>query len=96
MVALPVSHDAFGAPSTQLAGQALHLAQMIADEQPRLLIENGSGVSTLVAAYAFQKLGRGRVVALEHDPDRAKHTRALIAQHGLKAFATVIEAAIAA
>jgi hypothetical protein len=36
------------------------------------------------------------VVALDHDTDRAKHTRALIAQHGLTAFATVIEATVAA
>lgn len=40
---------------------------MIADERPELIVDTGSGVSTLVAAYALQKLGRGKVVALEHD-----------------------------
>ncbi|CAN5907585.1 hypothetical protein BH11MYX3_BH11MYX3_26300 [soil metagenome] len=73
---------------------ALMLAQMIADERPELVVETGSGVSTLVAAYALQKLGRGKVVALEHDRAYANQTRALIALHGLSAYAMVIDAPI--
>ncbi len=73
---------------------ALMLAQMIADERPELIVETGSGVSTLVAAYALQKLGRGKVVALEHDRAYANQTRALIAQHGLSAYAIVVDAPI--
>ena len=71
---------------------ALLLARLIAAEKPELIVETGSGVSTLVAAYALQRLGRGKVVALEHEPAYAEKTRALIAQHGLTAFATVIDA----
>ena len=87
-----------GQPLPQMQGYAiapdcaLLLARMIADEKPELILETGSGVSTLVAAYALQKLGRGKVVALEHDREYAKQTRALIAQHGLAAYATVIDA----
>lgn len=71
---------------------ALMLARMIADEKPELILETGSGVSTLVAAYALQRLGRGKVVALEHEPAYAEKTRALIAQHGLSDYATIVDA----
>lgn len=71
---------------------ALMLARMIAEEKPELILETGSGVSTLVAAYALQRLGRGRVIALEHEPEYAEKSRALIAQHGLSAYAEVVYA----
>jgi len=71
---------------------ALLLTELIATEQPELVVETGSGVSTLVIGYALEKLGRGRVVALEHDPVYAAKTRADIARHGLAAFASVVDA----
>jgi len=71
---------------------AVLIAQLVADERPELVLETGSGVSTLVIAYALQRLGRGKVVALEHDPAYARKTRTLIAQHGLSAYASVIDA----
>ncbi len=71
---------------------AVLLAQLVADEKPELIVETGSGVSTLVLGYALQRLGRGRVIALEHEPAYAEKTRALIALHGLSAYATVIDA----
>jgi hypothetical protein len=71
---------------------ALLLAQLVADERPEVVVETGSGVSTLVLAYALQKLGRGQVFALEHDRAYARETRAELARHGLGKFATVIDA----
>lgn len=71
---------------------ALLLATLVADEKPRLVVETGSGVSTLVIAYALEQLGRGRVIALDHDPTFAAKTRADIDRHGLGAFATVVDA----
>jgi predicted O-methyltransferase YrrM len=68
------------------------LAQIVADERPELVVETGSGVSTLIIAYALEKLGRGRVVALEHDPEYARRTRDELRRHGLEAYATVIDA----
>jgi Methyltransferase domain len=69
---------------------AVVLAELIARERPKLVVETGSGVSTLVIAYALERLGAGgRVVALEHDAGHAEQTRALIADHGLDAVASV-------
>ena len=72
---------------------ALALAELVARERPRLVVETGSGVSTLVIAYALEQLGAGgRVVALEHDPAYAAATRAWIDAHGLAGVASVREA----
>ena len=72
---------------------ALMLAELVAREAPRLVVETGSGVSTLVIAYALERLGAGgRVIALDHDPGFAQATRELVRAHGLEAYATVIDA----
>jgi predicted O-methyltransferase YrrM len=68
---------------------ALMLTTLVADEKPELVVETGSGVSTLVIAYALEKLGRGRVVAIDHDAGYAEKTRALVERHGLSAYAEV-------
>ena len=71
---------------------ALLLTELIADERPELVVETGSGVSTLVIAYSLEKLGRGRVIALDHDPGYAAATRAELERHGLSGYATVVDA----
>lgn len=71
---------------------ALLLATLVADEKPKLVVETGSGVSTLVIAYALEQLGRGHVIALDHDAPFAAKTRAEIERHGLGAVATVVHA----
>jgi predicted O-methyltransferase YrrM len=72
---------------------ALLLAELVARERPKLVVETGSGISTLLLAYALEKAGEGgRVVALDHDPEFAARTRELIAAHGLAAFASVVDA----
>lgn len=74
---------------------ALLLTELISDERPALVVETGSGVSTLIIAYCLEQLGRGRVVALDHDADYAAATRAELARHGLSAYATVVHAPLA-
>lgn len=71
---------------------ALYLTELIDDERPEVVVETGSGVSTLIIAYALEKLGRGKVIALEHDPAYARRTRDEIARHGLTRYATVVDA----
>jgi predicted O-methyltransferase YrrM len=71
---------------------ALLLSELVADERPELVVETGSGVSTLIIAYGLEKLGRGRVIALDHDANYAAATRAELARHGLLGHATVVHA----
>jgi hypothetical protein len=68
------------------------LAELVADHQPELVVETGSGASTVIIAYALERLGRGRVIALEHDPKYAHRTREELARHGLTDYATVVDA----
>lgn len=62
------------------------------EEQPKTVLECGSGTSTLVMARALQRNGGGRVVALEHLEEFADHTREALVRSGLEAHAEVIHA----
>ena len=49
-------------------------------------IDVGSGVSTLLLGYTFQKRGKGKVIALEHDQAFFETCKTEIKQHGLENF----------
>lgn len=68
------------------------LTELMLIEKPTLVVEASSGVSTLVIAYCLKRLGRGRVVSLEHDAKYAASSQGLISSHGLADIATVIHA----
>jgi predicted O-methyltransferase YrrM len=51
--------------------------------QPQLIVECGSGSSSVWLGYAVQRLGTGRVVALEHDERFLTLSRDLLRAHGL-------------
>jgi predicted O-methyltransferase YrrM len=55
----------------------------------RLILECGSGTSTVWLAHACRRAGRGRVVALEHMEKYAQLTRESLARNGLEAWAEV-------
>jgi len=63
----------------------LHLVRL---RQPRLVVELGSGTSSVWLAYALEQHG-GRLVSLDHDAGYARQTRAMLAAHGLNAVASV-------
>jgi predicted O-methyltransferase YrrM len=70
------------------------LARHAREQRPELVVECGSGVSTLILARCMQLNGQGRVVSLDHDPQFAEQTRRNLAQHGLSEWAEVIHAPI--
>jgi predicted O-methyltransferase YrrM len=73
----------------------LGLLHLIRTRRPRLVLELGSGTSSVWIAYALESTG-GRLVSLDHDPEYAGRTRALLAAHGLTATAEVREAPLTA
>jgi hypothetical protein len=89
---------ALAAPLPPLRGWAgspdflLQLALEVGRSRPRCVLECSSGVSTLVVARSLQQLGQGHVYSLEHEAHFAEQTRALLRQHGLTEWATVIDA----
>jgi len=71
---------------------ACELARIVRALEPDLVVEFGSGVSTVISAYALSRNGHGRIVSLDHDADWCANSRALIAEHGLESIAEVVHA----
>ncbi len=70
----------------------LHLVQTVLERRPGLVVECGSGVSSVWVGYALERLGAGRCIALEHDPEFAQQTRDAVARHGLSGIVEVRDA----
>ena len=65
------------------------LIQEFLATRPRLVVECGSGVSTLWLALVARKIGLDtRIVALDHDPGFAAKTNRLLEQHGVGVVAS--------
>ncbi|MFD0558298.1 putative O-methyltransferase YrrM [Stackebrandtia endophytica] len=85
-------------PFPTLAGWAAspdllrYLFNLVHDERRSSVIECGSGVTTLVMAYAMRELGGGKVIALEHLAEFAEQTRGLLEEHGVSEWAEVYHA----
>lgn len=65
------------------------LISLIGEVEPSLILEAGSGVSTLAAGYCLKNRQQGKVIALEHDMAFAAETAREIARHQLQAYAEV-------
>jgi predicted O-methyltransferase YrrM len=68
------------------------ITEIIFETKPNVVLEAGSGVSTIVSAYCLQRLGSGTLASLEHDPKFADSSRSNLAYHGLDKVAQVIDA----
>ncbi|WP_433350043.1 class I SAM-dependent methyltransferase [Microtetraspora malaysiensis] len=77
------------APLPELRGWAAspdllrRLVGHICEHRPRLVVECGSGSSTVWLGYAVERYGSGRVVSLEHDERYYALSRDLVRAHGL-------------
>ncbi|MYD09182.1 MAG: class I SAM-dependent methyltransferase [Chloroflexi bacterium] len=65
---------------------------IIRSERPKHVLELGSGLSTLVMAYALEANGTGMLQALENQPETAASTRRLLSAHKLQPYALLLEA----
>lgn len=71
------------------------LVNLIVLRQRRLVVELGSGPSTIFLAAAMQRYG-GRLLSVEHDPAWAEYTSRELDRHGLSAAASVVVAPLTA
>ncbi len=60
--------------------------------RPRLVLELGSGMSTIVIARLLRELGTGRLLAVEHDDAWAYRVQVQLEREGLADRATVVRA----
>jgi predicted O-methyltransferase YrrM len=67
----------------------MHIVREVLRRRPKVILEAGSGVSTLIHAYVLDKLGEGAIVSLEHDADFARESTRDLRLHGLERWALV-------
>jgi predicted O-methyltransferase YrrM len=71
----------------------LVLVDLVIAERPSLVVECGSGASTLWLALAMRRFGiDGRIIALDHDPVFGRTTRGYLARHDVADLAEVRDA----
>lgn len=68
------------------------IVESIRTRKPQLVVELGSGVSTLIAGYALKEAGSGTVISLDHDEHFAAVTKSNLSKHGLSRLAKVVHA----
>jgi hypothetical protein len=66
--------------------------RIIVDIRPRLILECGSGKSTIILGRCLRAMGQGQLISLDHDPTYAQRTRELLQLHGLEEFVTIVTA----
>jgi predicted O-methyltransferase YrrM len=66
----------------------LEMLFLIARRQPRVVLELGSGTSSVWIAYALEKDG-GRLISVEHDTEFAERTKSLLHLHEVSHLAEV-------
>ena len=85
--------DAAAPPAGGWAASAdllLRVVDELLSRRPAVVVECGSGLSTLIMSLAIEQHGLPtRVVALEHDAEYAAKTRALLERHGVSRHAEV-------
>jgi hypothetical protein len=69
---------------------AHNAVKLLVEVRPNLVLECGSGSSTVMMARCLQGLGIGRIVSLEHDAEYARRTEDLLHRWGLERIATVV------
>jgi predicted O-methyltransferase YrrM len=73
---------------------ALLLYELVHAHAPALVVECGSGVSSLVMGYALESVGAGRLVAFEHDAAHAERSAALVRRHELERQVEIVHAGL--
>jgi len=85
-----------GIPWTPNWTAAADFLELLVDElearRPAVILECGSGLSTLVLARACERTGRGHVWSLESGAEFAEATREALAAYGLERLVTVVHA----
>jgi len=91
---------ALPAPAPLLGGWAmdpvamLKLVSWVLEAKPKLIVECGSGASTVWLGHALRLNGAGKLISLDHQPKYADATREALILHGLGGVAEVLLAPI--
>lgn len=70
----------------------VQLVSILRDRKPETVVDLGSGLTTLIAAYCLEKNGKGTVQSFDHDKNYADKTKKILQIHGLEHRAKVFHA----
>lgn len=85
-------------PLPQMRGSAICpdlaniLTSIILSQRPEVIVEFGSGVSTVICSYCIQKNSIGHIWSLDHEDTYATITQNNLIAHGLAQYSTVLYA----
>ncbi len=88
-------------PGSHAAGRTvqvdglLGVVDLVQRMSPALVVELGSGASSVWLGYALRRSGGGAMVSIDHDDNRAEVTRAAVESHELSRVVAVRTAAVA-
>jgi predicted O-methyltransferase YrrM len=82
----------FGGDYALTGDAAAVLVRQVALLRPRVVVECGSGVSTVLVAKLLKDHGGSRIYSLDHDPEWAAVTRKFLSAAGLDDHAVVLDA----
>ena len=60
--------------------------------KPNVIVEAGSGISTLISAYSLKKISQGQIISLDHDKHFSSIITSEIDKHSLNDYAQVLHA----
>ncbi len=67
----------------------IRLIEIIEEVKPKYILEAGSGLSTLVAAYTLKRNNFGKIISFEHLDEFQQRTQKMIKQHGLSEYSDI-------
>lgn len=65
------------------------IISQILENKPKVILELGSGVSTLISAYCVQQIGEGKIISIDHEVEYATKTLKALSTHGLRELVDV-------
>lgn len=68
------------------------ITEVVLLREPTLIVEASSGVSSLIIGYCLKKIGKGKVISLEHDFYYSERSKSEVKKHGLEDFVQIIYA----
>jgi predicted O-methyltransferase YrrM len=68
------------------------LVSYILESKPKIILELGSGISTILCSYALEKNGMGKIISIDHDNSFLSKSQNQLAQHQLSQYAKFIHA----
>ncbi len=85
----------FGGGWALTADAAALMVREVALMRPKVVVELGSGVSTVLLGRLFKQRGEGKVYSLDHDAAWAERTRQHLRASGIEEYAQVFDAPLA-